>query len=223
METINQQNWHEGGGEDPGVALEGNKQADGGASAPVGQANAEAADLAPDAGEDDVEASGRQKADHGKPEIGNETADGAHVPGKSVEAGKAPVGDQQDSQARKVTKAEADGLSNGGLQPKRHPSKDQKDWQSLRSFNDSADLQSSPGRYYGSMSKRMLHGQSPAQEKLKGLATNTSTLHKKNKNVQDKAAENYFLQASRIQVTDEWKDACINQELEQIAKLEQFI
>ena len=69
------------------------------------------------------------------------------------------------------------------------------------------------------MSKRILHA-SPGS-KLKG-ATSTSNMHKKKANA-EKAAENYLLQASRIQVTDDWKDACINQELEQIAKLEQFI
>jgi len=32
-----------------------------------------------------------------------------------------------------------------------------------------------------------------------------------------------MLQQSRIQVTEDWKDACIQQELEQIEKLEDFI
>ena len=34
--------------------------------------------------------------------------------------------------------------------------------------------------------------------------------------MQERAAENYMLQQSRIQVTEDWKDACIQQELEQM-------
>lgn len=34
---------------------------------------------------------------------------------------------------------------------------------------------------------------------------------------------NYNQQLSRIQITDQWRDACINQEIEEIAKLEKFM
>ena len=39
----------------------------------------------------------------------------------------------------------------------------------------------------------------------------------------DRIAENYNNQLTRIQITSEWKDACIQQEIDEVEKLEKFI
>ena len=39
----------------------------------------------------------------------------------------------------------------------------------------------------------------------------------------EKIAQNYKMQATRMQITEDWKDACIQHEIEEVEKLERFI